>query len=200
MKKLILIAALFIGTKSFAQYYNDGIPHDSYAWHKTDKKYMIKTEPDRAYYQEVVNVDSALTQDQIYKGAKQFIAGASSSSLQLSYDDPKEGILVYTNTTGFTNTYGLEVEPFVVKYSVKVECKKGRYRYTIDNVEIAYAKVFIDAVKRVRLIDEYMNASDHKWKGNADKRLVVMERHFKEIINGLNRSVTQKAVITKGDF
>lgn len=90
-------------------------------------------------YTAVVKIDEALSQD-LYSRGKLFVADAFKSNKDVTQlnDDASKVILIKPIikhvSTGFL-TSGLET---FTNYQLKIECKDGKYRYTIDGLALSF--------------------------------------------------------------
>jgi hypothetical protein len=125
MKKLLLAAAFLIPLIAGAQSSNP-------FGYKSEDKYV--------YYGDVVKVDTSFTATDLYKSAKMFITKLALTNTKITADDKAAGLVtadVEEKATFKTQT-GIGSEPMTLKYSIKLELKQGRYRYTFDNIQITY--------------------------------------------------------------
>ncbi|MGZ3751491.1 MAG: DUF4468 domain-containing protein [Mucilaginibacter sp.] len=126
MKKLLFAAALLIPFISKAQ---------------SSGPFNYKVEDRYLYYSDVVKVDTTFTTTDLYKDAKLFIVKMALTNTKITTDDQKGGMVAvdieepgsYKTQTGLGDD-----EPMTLKYSIKIEMKQGRYRYTIDNILVTY--------------------------------------------------------------
>jgi Domain of unknown function (DUF4468) with TBP-like fold len=126
MRKLLLAAALLIPFISKAQ---------------SQGAFSYKTEDKYLYYGNVVQVDTSFTVSDLYKDSKLFITKLALANTKITTDDQAGGniaALVEEPATFKTET-GVGDEPMTLKYNIKLELKKGRYRYTFDNILITYS-------------------------------------------------------------
>ncbi len=125
MKKLLLAIVLLVPFILKAQ---------------STSSYNYKTEDKYLYYGEVVKVDTALTAADLYKDAKVFISKLMLISSSFTTDDKTSLIIADVTEKGtFKNATGIgSEEPMTLKYTIKLELKQGRYRYTFDNIIVNY--------------------------------------------------------------
>ena len=102
--------------------------------------FSYKVEDRYLYYGEVVQVDTSLTIADLYKSSKLFIVKLALPNIQTITDDPTGAtVAVSVEEPGTYKTEtGIGTVPFILKYNIKIEMKKGRYRYTFDNIMITY--------------------------------------------------------------
>ena len=124
MKKLLLVAMLISPFLAKAQ-------SDLFDY-KTEEKYL--------YYGNVVQVDTTLSASDLYQNAKLFVHKLSLANTKMTSDDKSEGIVALDveEKGSFKTQTGIGSEPMTLKYSIKLEVKKGRYRYTFDNIVISF--------------------------------------------------------------
>src|SRR6185312_14989643 len=117
MKKLLLAAALLIPFIANAQ---------------SSSPFAYKNEGKYFYYSDVVQVDSSLTVSDLYKDAKLFIKKMSLPNIKITTDDATGGVVAadIDEKTTFKTQTGIGSEDLEIKYSMKIEMKKARYRYT----------------------------------------------------------------------
>ena len=125
MKKLLLAAAFLLPFIVKAQSGPYG--------YKVEDKYL--------YYGNVLQVDTSFTVSDLYKDAKLFITKMALTNYKVTTDDTTGGIVAidveekasYKTQTGLGSD-----QPMTLKYTIKIEAKKGRYRYTINNILITF--------------------------------------------------------------
>ena len=102
--------------------------------------FNYKVEDRYLYYGEVVQVDTSLTIADLYKSSKLFIVKLALPNIQTITDDPTGStVAVYVEEPGtYKSETGIGSIPMKLKYNIKIEMKKGRYRYTFDNIMINY--------------------------------------------------------------
>jgi len=139
MKKLLLAAALLIPFIANAQ---------------SSSPFAYKNEGKYFYYSDVVQVDSSLTASDLYKDAKLFIKKMSLPNIKITTDDATGGVVAadIDEKTTFKTQTGIGSEDLEIKYSMKIEMKKGRYRYTFDSFTLSY--VGADHKTNAHLLEE----------------------------------------------
>ena len=102
--------------------------------------FNYKVEDRYLYYGEVVQVDTSLAIADLYKSSKLFIVKLALPNIQTITDDPTGStVAVYVEEPGtYKSETGIGSIPMKLKYNIKIEMKKGRYRYTFDNIIINY--------------------------------------------------------------
>ena len=123
MKKLLLIAAVAMISISAKGQQKASMPMDTVP--------MI----DGIYqYQEVVNVDSTLKKDQLYKNAKAYFMNVFIGAKDaFQYDDREEGKIIgkgYLSVADYKSVFpGVAALKLDIIYNVEVTCKDGKYKY-----------------------------------------------------------------------
>lgn len=102
--------------------------------------YGYKAEDKYLYYNDVVKTDTSFTITDLYKDAKLFITKLAITNINVTTDDKVGGTVIaeVQEPATFKNATSLGNEPMTLKYTIKLELKKGRYRYTFDNIIITY--------------------------------------------------------------
>jgi len=102
--------------------------------------YGYKAEDKYLYYNDVLKTDTSFTVKDLYKDAKLFMTKLALTNVNLTTDDKDGGTVVadVQEPATFKNAVGIGNEPMTLKYTIKLELKKGRYRYTFDNIIITY--------------------------------------------------------------
>jgi hypothetical protein len=102
--------------------------------------YGYKAEDKYLYYSDVVKVDTSFTITDLYKDAKLFITKLALTNVNITTDDKTNGTVIadVQEPATFKTATSLGNEPMTLKYTIKLELKKGRYRYTFDSIIITY--------------------------------------------------------------
>ena len=143
----------------------------------------LTVEGNHAYYQKVVKADS-IPEGLIYLHAIQFMAA---KNFQQNYGYQQEGKLIFTTSQDlninavYIGDENDTVNPYNAQFSVILDLKNGRYRYTINNVVFFFPTE--SGNKRETLFDIYLKAS-----GNGESRR--MEKVYKSIIDSFERYVS----------
>lgn len=125
MKKFI-IAAIFL-LPFFAKAQSVGQFH-----YKAEDRYL--------YYGNVVEVDTSFSVSDLYKDGRLFITKLALINTKITTDDKTNGILIASveEPATFKSETGVGNDKMTLRYNIKLELKKGRYRYTFDNIVIIY--------------------------------------------------------------
>lgn len=102
--------------------------------------FNYKAEDRYLYYGDVVKVDTSFTVSDLYKDAKLFITKLALVNTKITSDDATGGTVIadIEEPAIYKTQTGIGDEPMTLKYTIKIEMKKGRYRYTIDNIVVGY--------------------------------------------------------------
>ncbi|MGI4803693.1 MAG: DUF4468 domain-containing protein [Janthinobacterium lividum] len=103
-------------------------------------EFHYKAEDRYLYYGNVVDVDTSFTASDLYKSAKLFLTKLALPNTKITTDDKTAGLVIASieEPATFKTQTGLTDEKMTLKYNLKLELKKGRYRYTFDNIIIDY--------------------------------------------------------------
>lgn len=126
MRRLLLATALMIPLLVSAQTKQDPFNY------KAEDRYL--------YYGDVVKVDTSFTISDLYKDAKLFITKLALVNTKITTDDAAGGTVIadIEEPGTYKTQTGIGDQPMMLKYTIKIEMKKGRYRYTIDNILVSY--------------------------------------------------------------
>jgi len=132
MKKLLIAAIFLLPFMAKAQAPSSDAQTSSVYGYKIEDKYV--------YYGGVVQVDTSFTVTDLYKDAKLFITKMALVNYKITSDDKTNGVLTFDvdEPSTYKTKTGIGSEPMDIKYSVKLELKKGRYRYTFDNIIVTF--------------------------------------------------------------
>ena len=167
-----------------------------------DALYLIADEVNkRAYYQETIKVDSSSKKSSIYDKVKQWAASVlASTSIQLSYDKPEEGKLVFSMVENLYIPQGFGSIPFECRYTYTIDIKDAKYRYTVDNIEFGYLTLMLRNGKRETLYSQYLDCGRGDDYNNSLKRILSFQKHIKMQTDNLQNLVNQSSLATKTDF
>lgn len=115
-----------------------------YAWINNDAQVIdgISTDTDgNIYYSEVVKVDS-IDKTELYLRSKQFFAEYYRSSNEvIKMDDKDAGIVLGKGHFKISLSYSLFKFDYNFRYSLRIQCKDGRYKYEIYDIIISTANI-----------------------------------------------------------
>ncbi len=129
MRKLMMAAIFFLPFISKAQ---------------STGQFNYKAEDRYLYYGNVVEVDTSLSVSDLHKDARLFITKLGLINTKIVSDDQTGGLVVASveEPATFKTQTGVGDDKMTLKYNIKLELKKGRYRYTFDNIIIIYNDKF----------------------------------------------------------
>jgi len=118
----------------------------------------------RIRYIEVVEVPGK-SKSEIFKNAKVWFANNFRSAKDvINFQDEDSGIVSGRgNTSLYLQSLGVPVER-ILYYSIKIEAKDGRFRYTIDEIEISSIGLETTPIE-IEFSKEYMYSKKGKQKG-----------------------------------
>lgn len=182
MRKLLLVAAFII-------------PFLAKAQTQTPAPYNYKVEDRYLYYSDVVKLDSSYTTSLLYTNAKLFLKKLALINTKVTGDDQAAGLLTadIEEPATFKTQTGLSDDSMTMKYSIKLEIKKGRYRYTIDNI------IIITTEKGGKKTSSTLYDLDKDRDGGvlrlgrAKRILKAMDALFMRKIDALNNTMKKKS-------
>lgn len=156
MKKVFLIAAVILSIKSFAQDYSD-----------------------------VIKVDSS-SASQLYSHAKLFISNSFKSYSAATDLDDEAGKVVVVKGIIPVTVVKIGMPPrSEVNFSLKIECREGRYKYTFSDFLLYY--------QPGRMTKEFViGLSDEDPKGVSKKQLSSVREQVDKNINSLIASLKKE--------
>lgn len=103
-------------------------------------EFHYKAEDRYLYYGNVMEVDSLLTVADLYKDARLFLTKLALVNTKITTDDKTGGLLIASveEPATFKTQTNIGDERMTLRYNIKLELKKGRYRYTFDNIILIY--------------------------------------------------------------
>jgi hypothetical protein len=176
----IFIISINIPAANAQTHPGDAAPNTAVATNPDSVKLIAEGE--HAYYQKTVNADS-IPEGLIYIRAIQFMAA---KNFQQNYGYQQEGKLIFTTSQDlnvnavYVGDENDAVNPYNTQFSIILDLKNGRYRYTISNV--VFFLPTDNGNKRETLYDIYLKAS-----GNGESRR--MEKVYKSIIDSFERYI-----------
>ncbi len=104
------------------------------------EKFNYKSEDRYLYYGSVVEVDTSLSVADLHKDARLFLTKLALVNTRIITDDQTGGLVVASveEPATFKTQTGVGDDRMTLKYNIKLELKKGRYRYTFDNIILIY--------------------------------------------------------------
>jgi hypothetical protein len=204
----ILIAAIILTFISFEVHANDHRLFSSYKDSSTIKRLpdsvKLQVDGDHAYYQKVVKLDSNITVPIIYIRTLQFMA---SKNIQQTYGYEEEGKVIFSTIQDlninriYVGDENETVQPYSAQFSIMLDMKKARYRYTIDN--IVFFLPTETGNKRETMNDVYLKetTTDSRRIAREAKNLITsFERYLTMLTGELYDNVEQKSAMYKSKF
>lgn len=147
------------------------------------------------YYQQTVKVDSNLTIPVIFLRLQEFGAG---KNFQMNFGDDRLGRVIFT-TTQDLNENGPEddndgVDAYSAQFSITVDIKKGRYRYTINDV-VFFVPTGTGFNRRMTLYDMYQKTTGANSKRVAREAVKFMgsfDKYLSLLTNEMHQAVQHK--------
>ena len=174
MKTFFLLLIAFIPVLSFAQAF-DRLPKD---------------ENGKIYYSEVIHVDS-VNKNQLYLNSKKLFVDALKSNIETIQMDDKEAAIIIAKCfydiygltqTGLANLNELDRVAQMV-YTLKIQCKEGRYKYEIYNISFANTNMKIP--KMTPAEDYFDKGQESKFRGPKYDRIIcknAMEEYIQSLV------------------
>jgi hypothetical protein len=164
----------------------------------------LRVDGSSAYYQKVVKLDSGVKVSNIYIRVLQFMAA---KNFQQTYGYDQEGKLIFTTTQDLNiNPVNITdendmVEQYTAQFSITLDMKNGRYRYTIQNVVFFIPEG--SGNRRLTLYDMYqkmMNKDSKRIARNAKSLITSYERYITTLTTELHQDIEHKSAIHNNMF
>ena len=163
----------------------------------------LQTENNNAYYQNAVKVDSSIKVSTIYLRALQFMAA---KNFQQTYGYAQEGKLIFTSQQdlNINPTYegdNDDPDPYTVQFSITIDMKNGRYRYTISNVTFYLPTQTGNRRMTLYEVLKKEDPSESRRTIKEARNLIgSFERYLTSLTNQLNIEIEHKAAIYNTKF
>ena len=150
------------------------------------------------YYEEVVNVDSLLKQNDLFSRAKlwvaqRYVTTATYNPIQL--EDKDNGIIIIRISFGFTSSFFIHEYHVTVHCVGKIQVKDGRYRYTFSDftyTEYSPTNKIVGTHGQAYSCDQMIIQS---YSSNAKKLyysyLSLIDNNMQEMITSLKASLNE---------
>lgn len=164
----------------------------------------LKIEGKTGYYIQTVKVDSGITEHKIYMRTLEFMAG---KNFQQNYGYDEEGKLICTTTQDLNNNVysatddSQTVDPYTVQFTITVDMKNRRYRYTINN--IVFFLPTETGNMRLTMYEMYQKATNtdsRRIAREAQKYIASFERYIGDLTDELHQAIEQKRAIDNTKF
>jgi len=155
------------------------------------------------YYQKVVKLDSSIKLSTIYTRALEFMAARN---FQQTYGYEQQGKLIFTTAQdlNINANYGGDnddPETYSVQFSITLDMRNGRYRYTINNVIFYLGSQ--SGNRRMPLYDLYqkvLGGDSRRMQKNARNLLESFEKYLMGLTTDLHTEIEHKALIYNQKF
>lgn len=177
------------------------------AWchnYAADDSIKLKIEGTTGFYMQTIKVDSSITEHRIYQRTLEFMAA---KNFQQNYGYDEEGKLICTsvqdlNTNVFSPTEDYDsVDPYTVQFTITVDMKNRRYRYTINNI-VFYIPTETGN-RRLTMYEMYQkatNTNSRRIARDAQKLIASFERYIGSLTDELYQAIEQKRAIDSNKF
>lgn len=146
MKSFLIVFLLFIYSTSFSQ---------------PDLSLVFPMDNGKVVYSEVVKVDSTLTADQLFKNAKIWLIDAFKSAKDVIQTESQSDHLLVAK--GFNNRSHNQIVNGKIWFTLKLETKDGRYRYSIYDLIYEYSGTLLQTtVHETTPYESWVNLDLHK--------------------------------------
>lgn len=184
MKRIIVIAVIILLSMA------------AHTQAQSDKERVNKYFPNNdglIVYTEVIKLDSTYTRDLLFKNAKQWLVDNFKSGKDVLQTEDKE--IGYIIGQGYfvvgKNPVGFFVTNSRIWFTVKIEVKDGRYKYTFYDTEYEYTVVIGQTPTDIKT-----NFSEYVATAKETKKLIAfyveVDNHLKTTIAGLNMQMAMK--------
>jgi hypothetical protein len=149
-------------------------------------------------FTEVVKLDSA-SADKLYSNAKLFIVDAFKSGKDVTQlnDDNSKTIAASGNDKIVTKGFVGSAIDKRVKFRILIQCKDGRYKYTINNFEVSFLSEMVD--KTFALEDEKRFKNKYLTKKQTAELYQTLAIDMQALIIDLETHMTSNSESTQ-DF
>jgi hypothetical protein len=156
------------------------------------------------YYSEVIEVDSSLSAIDIYLNAKNWLLDAFKSSKSvIQLDDKELGVITVKSYIKKRIPYSDESQ---IWFTLKLEMKEGRYRYSLSNVQIEYVvtitsppvhveedfETLIYKAENPQSTKKWMIKANEEWKNYCEGLCKELGSDFKNIITSFKSVMSIK--------
>jgi len=205
--KTSILAIIF----AFISFNSNALNHPSFSYNKNIPPIVYQSDSvklqvvgNNAYYQKLVKVDSTINVPTIYVRALQFMA---SKNIQQTYGYEEEGKLIFSTiqdlninraSVGDDNE---TVQPYSAQFSIMLDMKKGRYRYTINNV--VFFLPTETGNRRETLNDIYQketNGDSRRIIRDSKNLIASFERYLTALTDELYEGIEQKSAMYQSKF
>jgi len=204
---IIILASLAITVKA----QEETVPRAYYVDHNKkaaavrilDSVQLVTDSNGMAYYQKAIKLDSTIKLSTIYTRVLEFMAARN---FQQTYGYEQQGKLIFTTSQdlNMNANYGGEnddPETYSVQFSISLDMRNGRYRYTINNVLFFLGSQ--SGNRRMPLYNLYqkvLNGDSRRMQKNTRNLLESFERYLVGLTTDLHTEIEHKAPIYNQKF
>jgi YD repeat-containing protein len=164
----------------------------------------LKIEGSTGYYMQTIRVDSGITEHKIYQRTLEFMAA---KNFQQNYGYDEEGKLICTTTQDLNNNQVSPnsndemVDPYTVQFTITVDMKNRRYRYTINNIVFYIPDE--GGNRRLTMYEMHQKATNTDSKRiakEAQKYISSLEGYIVNLTDELYQAIEQKRAMDNTKF
>jgi hypothetical protein len=153
------------------------------AWSQQDEPVIpVNPETKLITYQEVVKVDGTI-KDLFSRAIDWINVNYKNPADVTKVRDPQSGIIEILHRIELerTDKQDTKIDAGIIVYTLKLELKDGRYRYTITNLNLKQSSKFP--------IERWLDKKDKAYNPNWDLYLSQMDKQIKVIIESLKKGM-----------
>lgn len=158
------------------------------------EQFHYKAEDRYLYYGNVVEVDSSFSISDLHKDARLFLTKLALVNTRIITDDQTGGLVIASveEPATFKTQTGVGDDRMTLKYNIKLELKKGRYRYTFDNIILIYNDKHTNQEHTLYDVDKGKGGG-LLGLGQRKRVLAAMDQLFLKKIEVLNNTMKKKS-------
>lgn len=149
-------------------------------------------------YTDVVKVDHTL-KDELFVRAKTWVAKTYRSSYTPQMEDKDAGKLIGNDSELLSYRYAMVSMDYYLKYTIEVDVKDGRYKYTISDISVPDANVTGYHLTLDQIVVDGKTSMEKTKKDNGEYRnrfkgyVNESDKFIKALVASLNKSMTMKS-------
>lgn len=165
----------------------------------------LKIEGTTGYYMQTIKVDSGISEHRIYQRTLEFMAG---KNFQQNYGYDEEGKLICTTVQDLnideatpTQEADLDEGQYTIQFTITVDMKNRRYRYTINNI-VFFIPTSLGN-RRLTMYEMYQKATNtdsRRVARDSQKYIASFERYIGSLTDELYQAIEQKRAIDSNKF
>lgn len=201
--KVILLSFLLVFLAITVKAQEDNDHSKKTSAYALDSVKLIVDSNHMAYYQQTISLDSSIKLSTIYTRTLEFMAARN---FQQTYGYEQEGKLIFTTAQDLNMNakYGGDSDDpdtYTVQFSVTMNMRNGRYRYTISNVIFYLGSQ--SGNRRMPLYELYqieVNGDSRRLEKNARNLIESFEKYLMGLTTDLRTEIQHKASIYNQKF